>query len=688
MSKKPNPKVTTIHVPKDILKRVRLGQSFAEYDRVLLKQGVIVKTPAMTAAEDDSRSKCFFVGRRGTGKTAIARYLSNKANITEIHPEIFSTVGNLLDPAKLRDTRQSPVRALVACLRRSLICEVIGNLSKLNKFQLSNLPTEFRSERTLIEQHTFDTRCSSLITDAFGALDLANQRDYLRMIDRSKMLLRYVNSELSSKTKDNVVIIDRIDDSWDGTDTAVVLLMALMHACLDIATSGDFCRPMLFVRENVFDRVREIDTEFSRLQPCVESLEWTNEQLIELIERRLILAFPTKPAIGEVWDYIFDRIDGNSSRDMVLAFCQKRPRDLIRFCMTAIDAAVSRLHEHVTDEDIREAKRQFSMSSLKDLADEYCENYPQLHLVLSRFHGLSDEFTLPAIHAFIKKLIVDSDVKRYCIEWIYRFTTPSLFVELLWSIGFWGIRKGGNIEFRGLGAIASSPPSLSGSDQLVIHPSFCEALDLQQGKVLGDLDLDVQLQTGGLLQDIPEALRLDEYVAACKATIERLDSCQQGTQGAKEYEEIVGEVIRLCFFRALLNVEPRTRDYEGRVIRDWIAANRAEGGFWDQVREQYGANQVIWECKNYSKLKADDFHQISYYINNRVGRFVVCCFRGERDEASRNAPHLRRISTDRHAIVLLLNDQDLKTFLRQAIRGKVKEDHIHERLDKTLRLIS
>ena len=54
----------------------------------------------------------------------------------------------------------------------------------------------------------------------------------------------------------------------------------------------------------------------------------------------------------------------------------------------------------------------------------------------------------------------------------------------------------------------------------------------------------------------------------------------EGMPGARRFETTVGEIIRLCFFRALENVEERVRDDEGVVIRDWIASNRAQDGFW------------------------------------------------------------------------------------------------------------
>src|SRR5262245_41622143 len=71
-------------LPKDALARINLGQTFAENDKILLLPNVFVKTPASQAALEPSRSKCFFVGRRGTGKTAISTYLtSQRKNVVQ-----------------------------------------------------------------------------------------------------------------------------------------------------------------------------------------------------------------------------------------------------------------------------------------------------------------------------------------------------------------------------------------------------------------------------------------------------------------------------------------------------------------------------------------------------------------------------------------------------------------------------
>src|SRR5438067_2225851 len=79
-----------ISLPRDALHKIDIGQSFAEYDPVLFKPGVFVRTPALEAALDANRAKCFFVGRRGTGKTAITYYLSSRNKLAvQLYPRVF-----------------------------------------------------------------------------------------------------------------------------------------------------------------------------------------------------------------------------------------------------------------------------------------------------------------------------------------------------------------------------------------------------------------------------------------------------------------------------------------------------------------------------------------------------------------------------------------------------------------------
>lgn len=180
---------------------------------------------------------------------------------------------------------------------------------------------------------------------------------------------------------------------------------------------------------------------------------------------------------------------------------------------------------------------------------------------------------------------------------------------------------------------------------------------------------------------------MEQYQERLRRILTDLDGTPTGNDYDDEYERIVGEVIRLCFFRWLNNLEPHRQDNEGRVIRDWIAANVAEQGFWQLMKDKYDACQVIWECKNKSSIEAADFHQAEYYMNSAIGRLVILCFRGD-DIEKHHYQHIRRISEKLKGMVLILRDRDLKVFVRQAINQKVKEEHIRQLFDTTIRNVS
>jgi hypothetical protein len=331
------------------------------------------------------------------------------------------------------------------------------------------------------------------------------------------------------------------------------------------------------------------------------------------------------------------------------------------------------------------ARRRFSDSRLKDLGDEYSENYPQISVILSMFYGLGSEFTLRGIDAFVKKLLVDDEVKTCCATWLYQSTAPERFLELLYNIGFMGIKNGDNTHYRSLGARTATPPPIAATVHGIVHPSYVDALNLRP-VLITDLDEAVSLRSGGLLAELPESLDAKGYQDKLMGLELDLKPLAMGKPAAADYEAIVGEVTKLCFHYSLNNVEPKVREVDGCVIRDWIAANIASSGFWEMIRHKYHATQVIWECKNYKDLKADDFQQAAYYMNQKIGNFSFIVFRG--DIKQHYYSHIKRIADDKQGMVLLLTEEDLIVFIRQARNGKVKEGHIRERYDRTVRSIA
>ena len=681
---------SAFQLPKDSVKKADLGQSFAEYDVVRTDSMMFVETPSMRAAAGRGASKCIFVGRRGSGKTATTYYLKDRDSkrTALILPELFSSLDAYVKSGD-EVLGQRTFKTIVTCFKRSLLDEAVATWKKNGAFSfaVAHPFDEIQRERNAIEQFEFDMRTIELVQEGVGDLDGIQEKEWDRFNQRSKKLIQQIIDASVEPKRNLLILIDRIDEDWDGTDNAVRVLMALMHACVELNAISQHISVLLFIRENMFDRVRQVDLEFSRLETSVISLEWTRELLRELIERRIRRNLISKPALGgSTWNAFFEG-DGESE-NVVFSFCQPRPRDVLAYCSFALQNAQSHQNSKIMLTDLAEAKRRFSESRLKELCDEYAENYPQLRLVLTRFFGLGKRFTSKAIDDFLKKLLMDQEVRANCQKWIYQHTTPFAFTSLLYGIGFAGVANPkGEVQFKLQDTQPFNPDQISRDSLLVIHDTYADALQLRD-ILVPTLDDSLELKRAGLLEELPHSFEYgQEYRNKLEEILAKLGKLARGKDDASEYETIVGEVIRLCFFRSLSNVEPHVRTVDGRSIRDWVAGNHSQSGFWKLIRDRYIATQVIFECKNYNDLSADDFAQVDHYLNDRIGHFGVIAYRGGPEIKPAYYSQIKEIAI-KNGLVLLLGERDLEVLLRQAINGKSSERHLQELFDNMVRKVS
>jgi hypothetical protein len=674
-------------LPRNALERLQLGQSFAQYDNLLKNSSVFVHTPALNAALNPDNPQCFFVGRRGTGKTTITRFLESAvSDVIVIYPEIFSPSSSLLGLDAFRDAKQRPFKSLTSAFRRTLQDEAL--FAARQNQRIGALSSDLAAEVSAYADFDFDLRALAFIDELTGPLVSSDDASWVRSIKVAKNLCGEISSALQVAERSYTILIDAIDESWDGSELAVIYLAAMMHACLEVNSYADGIRVLMFLRENIFERVRLIDTEFSRLETCVVGLDWSDEQLLEVVERRLNANLTAKYKLGgDTWDMFFE--DGPKSRQLVFDYCQRRPRDVLTYGQLALGTAQAHRHDRIMLADLLDARRRFSDSRLNDLGDEYQENYPQISLVLAKFYGLGRRWALSGIITFVKRVLDDGRITQACSKWIYNYSTPELFVRLMYEIGFFGLlipKRGGDIRtvFRSLGPRDTTPPPIDHRTDITIHPGYWDALDLQD-VLITEFDENSDFGTLGLVTDLPGGLDFESYQIKLASLNDELKDLPTGNESAARFEDLVGEVLRLCFFRTLFNFEAQSRDVSGSIRRDWIVSNRAEAGFWEMIRHGYAASQVIFECKNYEDLASSDFHQARYYMSNQAGKAVFIVFRG--DIKRHYYDHIRR-TTEGGGIVILLNHKDLRAFARQSMNGRVKESLLQDRYDTTVRSVS
>ncbi len=249
----------TLQLSKQAFAKAKLGQSFAEHDLIRTIPGLFVETPAIRYAQDRDSGKTFFVGRRGTGKTAITFYLSSKypKNTLLLVPKLLSTAGAFVASDWDKRVHQKPFRTLVSSFVRAILDECVLAWKEQGLFSFrSSDGSDLTRERNLIEQFEFDLRLLNLIEEGFEHLSIGNTKDWIKFINNSDRLAKEISAEYDEDPRmQQIVMIDRLDDEWDDSDKAVVLVMALMHACVELRSAVKIVQPMVFLRENVFDRV-------------------------------------------------------------------------------------------------------------------------------------------------------------------------------------------------------------------------------------------------------------------------------------------------------------------------------------------------------------------------------------------------------------------------------------------------
>lgn len=152
-----------ISLPKNALQRIDVGKAFAEYDLIRNDPQLFVSTPSTIAALDPSQGRCFFIGRRGAGKTAIVYEIQRKfkRNLIII-PQIFDLLQLPLNHEEFRDTRQRPFKSLLHTMERALLLELIRKWREDRIYDFKSATDTIRRERNLIEDCDFDQRVLNL----------------------------------------------------------------------------------------------------------------------------------------------------------------------------------------------------------------------------------------------------------------------------------------------------------------------------------------------------------------------------------------------------------------------------------------------------------------------------------------------------------------------------------------------
>ncbi len=165
-----------------------------------------------------------------------------------------------------------------------------------------------------------------------------------------------------------VVLLDRLDESWDGTAESKTLLVGLLRAAKDLNNKFGFdgdhgLRVLAFLRADIYPMLRFDDKDKHRAFEY--SIAWTPAELRQMIEARL----PEQVNVEQILDPEKMR-QSTPPFEYIVQRTFLRPREVIQY----LNEAKSRGDEDATfisKDNIKDSELTYSRWKVDDLKQEY-----------------------------------------------------------------------------------------------------------------------------------------------------------------------------------------------------------------------------------------------------------------------------------------------------------------------------
>jgi hypothetical protein len=271
-----------------------------------------------------------------------------------------------------------------------------------------------------------------------------------------------------------VVLLDRLDDSWDGSQDSKTLLIGLLRAAKDLNTRFKFdghrgLKVIAFLRSDIYPLLRFDDKDKHR--PLEYSITWTADELEEMIARRL----PSGVTVAQI-------LDPDKMRQSTAPFAYVvqrtflRPREVIQYLTEAKERG-QKSSAVISKDNIKDAELTYSRWKVDDLKQEYSKAIPEFPECLEALRqGVHRYESLAELEQWVaqkKPLIAQQHGARWIVDQL--FDTSAIGVRP---------KKSGSIKYKSEDSDLELP--LEGA--LYVHPGLRLGLNVTEKRVGGEED--------------------------------------------------------------------------------------------------------------------------------------------------------------------------------------------------------
>ena len=357
-----------------------------------------------------SGKKSYVIGRKGTGKTAIAEFICSTEDDTAFVQKLtfknfpFNVLYELGDKGY---TSPNQYITLWKYLIYTTICKMLSKNMAVDVESREELSRLFEENLTTalpkaVEKWTgfnFDVK---VLGSGIGVGANKERPDNRTSIgDRVIYLENYIQQRIGAETY--TILFDELDEDYKNImertnyDKYTELLTSLFKAVQDIRAVFRDRRvfPIVFLRDDIYDLLQDPDK--TKWTDYKVELDWNSDSLKNLLAFRISRAYQPKGAtesFQNAWSWLFtnDQVTyGHRANKSMTAFeyitrcTQNRPRDYVRYIQICADQALEQNLSKISAEIVKSESHAFSNYLKSELEDEIHGAIPEIKQIFSLF---------------------------------------------------------------------------------------------------------------------------------------------------------------------------------------------------------------------------------------------------------------------------------------------------------------
>lgn len=350
--------------------------------------------------------KSFIIGRKGSGKTAIAQYLYGICQYGVFSEKLsFKNFPfNIL--YSLENQREYTLPNQYISIWKYLIYSYICKKMIVNE----SVNLEVRNKLTKLYGYSSSESLNRLIgkwtSKSFGAEILAVGFNYEReekkkevtWIDAIEILQQVILDYCDDANY--FIIFDELDEDYKNfssekeSSNYKCMLTSLFKAVQDIRSVFDPTHkhvfPVVFLRSDIYAKIN--DSDKNKWRESMIDLEWSSAQIQNMLAHRLCVA-SNSPAMDfkTIWNKVFEsnmvKMGNRQMREMdIFSYIERstemRPRDFVQYVKECVILANDRLEKPISPQTVKEADDNFSEYLKGETIDELFAVIPEIDEIL------------------------------------------------------------------------------------------------------------------------------------------------------------------------------------------------------------------------------------------------------------------------------------------------------------------